>query len=720
MARRSTWEPWEGSQTLPRSGSGGQSPPSPTRSWEPWEGSQTLPRSGSGGQSPPSPTRSWEPWDQPDGRNQRDHSGHDHGHDLLREVAAGLVLVLFSGTRVNAAEVPPDGATTSAGNAPEAEAADAGQRETATVLPQQAPPQTGADAGASNVKIGDNQTPTAPAQRPATDRQVSPAPETPAEQPVSPARVSLSLAAPAPVLGIEDETELRIEVAGAFASPLHFPRILCSAGRVEDLVREGPTSFSARFLLPSTRFPQVAIVVADFSRDSLILRGSLAVRLRAAASPSFRTDPGARVTVKVGDKEFGPVVAPADGNVHVPVVVPPGIDFAVAQSVNRHGQSSQQLLDLKIPPAQRALVVAPEKLVAGSAAEVAALAVEPSGRPVDASTIVLVSSGPRPEPLGSRAEGEARFLVRVPASLQDPTLHLMASLRGQPDVSAETDIVLVSAPTAQVLLQAETTRPDTVPLRSLRVFLSGQDAFGNPTDVGEAAVLVDGQPASPRATQDGRVVLLLRPPAVLAGRDTMEVEAVLDSGHAIERIPLALFVRLPPPPPVLATRYTLTPRLGLLWNLHQSPGLALFVEAMASLRPSLAGFAFGVTAGYLHSSFLSWNSAGAGEVVLDQIPLLAQARYRYRIDRLALSAGAGAGLVLAQARLHVFDNEISGRSLAFACEGSLEAAFLLRRSQVVFGLRYLAMSLGKLSSGDEIVGNTGGFIVDAGYRIGWK
>jgi hypothetical protein len=30
------------------------------------------------------------------------------------------------------------------------------------------------------------------------------------------------------------------------------------------------------------------------------------------------------------------------------------------------------------------------------------------------------------------------------------------------------------------------------------------------------------------------------------------------------------------------------------------------------------------------------------------------------------------------------------------------------------------MSLGKLSSGDEIVGNSGGFILDAGYRLGWK
>ena len=53
-----TWEPWEGSQTLPHSGSAGQSPATPTRlTWEPSEGSQTLPHSGSAGQSPATPTR---------------------------------------------------------------------------------------------------------------------------------------------------------------------------------------------------------------------------------------------------------------------------------------------------------------------------------------------------------------------------------------------------------------------------------------------------------------------------------------------------------------------------------------------------------------------------------------------------------------------------------------------------------------------------------------
>jgi len=634
--------------------------------------------------------------------------------------AAGLALLLLLGTRA-AADASPDGGTTTGQAVDARTAATLTGGQAAATPPQNATPRA-QPAREGESKRSANRGQSAPAQRPAGGGPPPPedVSEIRADQSSSPARVTLSLAVPVPVLGVEDETELRIVVTGAFAAPLPFPRILCSIGRVEDLVREGPASFSARFLLPAGRFPQVAIVVADFSHDSLILRGSLAVRMRAAASPAFRTDPGASVTVKVGDKEFGPVIAPADGNVRVPVVVPPGIDFALARSVNNFGKSSEQLVDLKIPPAQRALVVAPEKLVAGSAAEVAVLAVDPSGRMVDPSGILLASSGPQPQPLGSRVPGEARFLVRVPASLQDPTLHLMASLRGQPDVTAEADLVLISAPTAQVILQPETPRPQATPRHSVRVFLSAQDAFGNPTDVGEAAVLVDGQRTSPQTTEDGRVVLTIDPPAAPAGRKAIEVEAVLDKGHATQQIPLALFVRPTPPPPLQPDRYTLTPRLGMLWNLHQQPGTALFVEAMAPLHRRLPALAVGASVGYLHSRFFSWNSAGAGDVVLDQFPLLAQARYRHRFNRLIVSAGIGAGLSVARARIHAYDSDSPGHSVSFAFDAAAEAALLFRRFQMVFGLRYLVVSPGKLSSYDVMLGNSGGFIVDAGYRLGWK
>jgi hypothetical protein len=58
LAKSLIGKPWEGFHAFPRSGSGGQSPPSPTRLiGKPWEGFHAFPRSGSGGQSPPSPTR---------------------------------------------------------------------------------------------------------------------------------------------------------------------------------------------------------------------------------------------------------------------------------------------------------------------------------------------------------------------------------------------------------------------------------------------------------------------------------------------------------------------------------------------------------------------------------------------------------------------------------------------------------------------------------------
>jgi len=336
--------------------------------------------------------------------------------------------------------------------------------------------------------------------------------------------VTLSLAKLSPVLGVDDETELRIVATGPFASPLPFPRILCSAGRVEDLVREGPTKFSARFILPSSRFPHAAIVVADFSHDSLILRGSLAVRLRAAAVPAFLTDPGASVTVRVGTRSSEPVIAPADGTVRVPVVVPPGTAFALARSVNRHGKASQQFLDLKIPPAQRALVVAPEKLAAAVRPRLPCWPWIPTGacRRIHDR---LASSGPKPQPLGSLVPGEARFLVRVPASLQDPTLHLIASMpeqaRGDRRGGRGADFGAHRPGSAA----AGGTRPDRIPIHSLRVFLSAQDAFGNPTDAGEASVLVDGQPVSPHSTEDGRAMILLLPLAVLDRRGAITVEA---------------------------------------------------------------------------------------------------------------------------------------------------------------------------------------------------
>jgi hypothetical protein len=128
----------------------------------------------------------------------------------------------------------------------------------------------------------------------------------------------------------------------------------------------------------------------------------------------------------------------------------------------------------------------------------------------------------------------------------------------------------------------------------------------------------------------------------------------------------------------------------------------------------------GLAAGHLHNRFSAGNAAGAGSVTLDHVPMLALARYRHRVQRIGLSGGVGLGLAHVKSRIGVFDKVLVGQGLAFAWEISAEASFLWFRSQAVLGVRYLSMRPGKLSSGDVILGDTGGLVLDVGYRYGWK
>ncbi len=532
--------------------------------------------------------------------------------------------------------------------------------------------------------------------------------------------VLVSLAEVSPVLGVHDETELRIRVVNAPSGEMPMPRILCSEGHVEDLVREGPARFSGRYVLSTNRFPRVAILVVEFAIQPRVARAVMGVRLRAAASPAFRTDPGSQVTIIVGDKEFGPELAGPDGMVRIPVVVPPGIQFGQVRSVNRHGRASEQLLDLKIPPGPRVLIDAPTRMLAGHAAEVHVYAVEPTGRLVDGRRIVLSASS-EPAQVLAWGPGEATFLVRAPAILDRSSVHLDAQVESEPGTLTGADAGLHPTPAAEISLEPDAPRLSTSPDASVRVFLEAQDAFGNRLDPGPAAVLVDGAPAQIQSTEDGRAMVLVRPPIVLQGQQAVEVEAVMDHGHTVVQIPLQYPPRKIPPwwTQVPAPRYTLTPRMGVFWNPHQLPGAALLVEGLAHHGPWPKGLAFGAALGLVHQEILASNELGASQVSLEQVPLLALARYGQRRGRLIMGVGGGLGLVVNFARLRSFQTDVHGHGLGVAAEASAELGVLMRSAQLVAGVHYLALGLSRMSGGDEIVGDAGGLIGDVGYRLAW-
>ena len=550
------------------------------------------------------------------------------------------------------------------------------------------------------------------------------APTPPSSPGVARPTVSLVLADPSPIIGVTAETELRIEMTDSPESPMPMPRVLCSAGQVEGLTRTGPTTFVARYILPTSRFPQPAIVVAEFNNPPWPIRGMTTVRLRAAATPALRTDPGAQVTVRVGDRDFGPQIAARDGMVHIPVVVPPGVDFGVARSVNPYGKATEQVFDLRVPYSQQLLFVAPRTLAAGATAEIAVYAVEPSGRPADASAIVVRASGIRIQPLGSRIPGEARFLVSAPRILKVKTLAIEALLKNQSTTRIATTIALVAARAAGLSLDPEAAHLRRKPGSPLRIFLGAEDAFGNPVDAARASVLVDGNLAEVKTSSDGEPMVVVHSPEPVGRQDAVSVEGVLDSAHAIRRIPIGVWQQPQRPWPdlpaaTLSPRYTLTPRLGPLWNLGRQTGAALFVDAVAFRSSRHPGLGLGLSVGLLQTWFAAQSEGGLSRTSLTTVPVLVQLRQRFIVDRTFLGFGVGAGFAMSFARIHAYGATVFGRGYGAAGEAMVETGYLLHHGHLAFSLRYLAVYLDELTSGDRIVGNAAGAIADVGYRVVW-
>jgi hypothetical protein len=537
-----------------------------------------------------------------------------------------------------------------------------------------------------------------------------------------PPSVTLTLAEPSPVIGLTGETVLSIDVSNPSATPMPMPRVLCSVGQIEDLGREGPAKFTARYILPTSRYPQPAILVAEFPGPLWPLRGVVTVRLRAAATPSFRTDPGAQVTMHVADRDFGPQVATADGMVHIPVVVPPGVEFAVARSVNQHGKATEQVVDLRVPYSQRLLLAAPEILVAGSIGEVAVYAVDPSGRPANAADLVLRAGSNRVQPLGSRAPGEARFLVHAPTIIRQKSMRIEAQLKGESTTLIATKIGLVPGDAAGLILEPEAPHLDRKPTSSIRVFLGAEDAFGNFVDAGHASVLVDGKPAPVKSDFDGVPMVVVQAPAPTSGREEVLVEGVLDQAHAFKRIPLR--VRAKPVHPEKPSytafpRYTLTPRLGVLTNFGSLSGATFFLDGFVHPSAHDRGLGLGLAVGVIESRFAAESAGGISRTDLSTFPLSFQLRQRFVSQRVFAGVGVGAGFAMAMARVHTYGATVVGHSFGAVVEASAEAGLLLRKAHLVLAIRYLGLYLSDLSSGDRLTGDAGGAMVDLGYRRVW-
>jgi hypothetical protein len=361
------------------------------------------------------------------------------------------------------------------------------------------------------------------------------APSSPAP-PRPPAGVQVTLTPERPflVLGADADVPIDVEVSGPGGEAFAPTRTFATIGTLEALRPTGvPGHFTARYLAPTDRFPEVALLVVEVGNGPQRLRGVARLPLHGATEMPLRTSPSAQVTLRVGDRWFGPVGADKQGHVKIPIEVPPGLRVGLARAVDHNGNVKETEVDLQPAPFKRVLICAPPLLEVGSFVEVAVLALDPFGEPAVAGRISLHTTEGLVHAVGAGGPGEARFLVEVPRRVGAGALAFTAAAAGTPIGRAELAVPLVAGPPRSVTLSPSLRRLVIGGGAQARVVVSAHDQFGNPTSAERATATVDGAASPLRFTAGGLGILIVPPPPYYDGKDRVTVLVRLD--QAISR-----------------------------------------------------------------------------------------------------------------------------------------------------------------------------------------
>jgi hypothetical protein len=186
------------------------------------------------------------------------------------------------------------------------------------------------------------------------------------------AGVALALEPAAPVKGRDKEAILTVRMLrpdGTLDDSGARPVVRASVGRVEELSRVEPGTYRARYVLPETNYPEVAILVAlsawPHPQSIHGAYGTILVPLAAAVELAGTTEPDAEISISIAGTTYGPAQAGSNGSFRLPVVVPPGNRIGQSRVVDRAGNVERKPIDLGLPPTDGlACVLNPPRLPA--------------------------------------------------------------------------------------------------------------------------------------------------------------------------------------------------------------------------------------------------------------------------------------------------------------------------------------------------------------------
>lgn len=301
--------------------------------------------------------------------------------------------------------------------------------------------------------------------------------------------VVIKLTGAIPVKNRDQSAELSVDVLGEDGKPdpdSAPPVLRSNVGTIEKLERTGPGRYRATYTLPTTRYPEVAEVVA-FSAwpHPQSVHGSfgvLRVPLASAVELPGDTEHDADFSIVIAGQKFGPVHAGADGRFKIPVVVPPGYGTGQGIAVDRIGNRRNVTVDLQLPPTdQLACVASPPKLPADgvSHARVLCATSDPFGNIATGAKVQLSATNGTLSAPRSLDNGVTEWTYTAPRTLPGRPDVLQASSKlGKQTSREEIKLELLQGPATalKVVMEEATVFEGSRGEVTLEVF----DALGRP------------------------------------------------------------------------------------------------------------------------------------------------------------------------------------------------------------------------------------------------
>jgi len=289
--------------------------------------------------------------------------------------------------------------------------------------------------------------------------------------------LKVALNPPKMVLGRDKSATIAIQIDGD--SPPETVTIHSTTGKVEHITPMGNGRFTARYVPKSVNYPHLAVLtVADPSDPSNVVE-VLPVPLFGSVSFPVSGPAGATALIRIGDREFGPVMLDASGKGTVPIEVPPGLEEATLVLVE-NGRSEESPLALGVPETSRmSLLPMPASVVANPVNEVPlrVAAFTQDGAVDPTASVEITATAGRVGPVKHVGNGVFEAVWTPPAARSQLVATIQASIAGSKAAGMARDVSLVPPAAAGVELRAEPTELAEA-ATSLRLFAKVVDEDG--------------------------------------------------------------------------------------------------------------------------------------------------------------------------------------------------------------------------------------------------